>query len=505
MVDCASFLKLYSCVRDQMQVLPGLLSYTSFARFSIADIWLHFSTTTISLYATYPTIPVASLKPSVAFNLTLCAGSYNLTCSSAGPDFSSDASGSIEYVGPPSAVQDVGNPVASNASDAFQVLTLESSGNNLTAVIVPITRFPKGISFQSTSFGMGATCENVKNDIEFFPNSSDSITLFVHGSEVNFKSNATNIPSQSFTTYNLPNSTTPKFFGLNITNPFGMVQLMQWPYDPADTQEHINPHLTQRITYVWFTGVCTISVYDVVLLYTNGTYHLINRTLSAQNTTTLLFTPFIGTYFSTYFSSRMVINLASQLRKNHTDFPVEVARQISQLGIALNAGLFSPDPMMSNVTMQRDFLASRYPISSLTILWASAGLYLLLGIGLLARAANEKGDTLPIESPPKSRTTDSDQHSVPTTSTLALAQQWITNPSAIIAEHFVLSAPNGNREANALASASSIQKSAMKMFGDETETGRLGIGIQGGLSRDGLKSRIFRVGYQDQLEVEVEE
>ena len=207
----------------------------------------------------------------------------------------------------------------------------------------------------------------------------------------------------------------------------------------------------------------------------------------------------------TYFSSQMVVNLASQLRNNHTDFLVGVARQISQLGIALNAGLFFSNQMVSNVTIQRDFLASRYPLSSLSILWASAGLYLILGIGLLARAANEKGDTLPIKSPPKSRTTDSDQHSAPMTSTLALAQQWITNPSTIIAEHLVLSAPNGNRSPNVLASASSIQKSAIKMFGDKTETGRLGIWIQGGLSHDGLKSRIFRVGYQDQLETEVEE
>jgi hypothetical protein len=43
------------------------------------------------------------------------------------------------------------------------------------------------------------------------------------------------------------------------------------------------------------------------------------------------------------------------------------------------------------------------------------------------------------------------------------------------------------------------------MFGDETETDRLGIGIQDSLSHDGLRSRIFRVGYQDQLEMEVEE
>jgi hypothetical protein len=467
-----------------MQVLPGLLSYTSFARFSIADIWLHFSTTTIPLYATYPTTPVASLKPSVAFNLTLCTSDTsvsNLTCTESN-EWTALPNGPILSLGvglPPSAVQDVGNPVASNASDAFQVLTFESSGNDLTAVIVPITHIPRGMSFQSTSFGIGATCEHANNNIDdmmfMYPNNSTySITLLVEGAE-------------------------PITF-----TPFGIAQLMQWPDNFVDP-EVLNPYLDQWMMLAWFTGACNISVYDVVLSYTNGTYNLTNRTLSGQNTTTLLFTPFIGNYFSSYFSTRMVVNLASQLRNNQTDFLVEVARQISQIGIALNAGLFSPNQMMSNVTIQKNFLASRYPISSLSMLWASVGLYLILSIWLLVRVANEKGDTLPIESPLKSRTTDSNQYSVPTTSTLALAQQWITNPSVIIAEHFVLSASNGNRSPNVLAPALSIQKSAMKMFGDEAETARLGIGIQGGLSPNGLRSRYFRVGYQDQLEVDIEE
>jgi hypothetical protein len=419
--------------------------------------------------------------------------------------------GGVTYIGPPPAVRDVGNPVASNASDAFQVLTFESSGNDLTAVIVPITHIPRGMSFQSTSFGIGATCEHANNDIDdmmfMYPNNSTySITLLVDGAEpITFNSDVTKGPSQSFATYNLPTySTALDLVGQNITNPFGMAQLMQWPDDFVDP-EVLNPYLDQWMMLAWFTGACNISVYDVVLSYTNGTYNLTNRTLSGQNTTTLLFTPFIGNYFSSYFSTRMVVNLASQLRNNQTDFLVEVARQISQIGIALNAGLFSPNQMMSNVTIQKNFLASRYPISSLSMLWASAGLYLILGIGLLARVASEKGDTLPIESPLKSRTTDSNQYSVPTTSTLALAQQWITNPSVIIAEHFVLSASNGNRSPNVLASALSIQKSAMKMFGDEAETARLGIGIQGGLSPNGLRSRYFRVGYQDQLEVDIEE
>jgi hypothetical protein len=256
---------------------------------------------------------------------------------------------------------------------------------------------------------------------------------------------------------------------------------------------HVWDYGGQNIT--WFMSGCNVSVYDVELSYTNGTYNLINHTLSTDNTTSILFLPFVGDYFSTSFASRMVVNLADQLSNNHTDFLIEVARQVSQLGIGLNGGLFMPTQTISDVKMERVFLASQYPINALSMLWAATALYLVLGIGLLTRAASEQGDTLSIELLPKSLTFDFNANPVSTTSTLLLAQQRITEPSAIVAEHFILSTSGGH--SNVFAPALSTQNNTMDMFGDEKGEARLGIGFHSGLSPgldEGLRKKVFRVG-----------
>lgn len=226
----------------------------------------------------------------------------------------------------------------------------------------------------------------------------------------------------------------------------------------------------------WFMGGCNISVYNVELSYSNGTYDLINRTLSAENTATMLYLPFVGDYFLTSFATCMVVNLANQLNNNHTDFLIEVAHQVSQLGIGLSAGLFMPTQIISDVKMEKVFLASQYQINALSMLWGATVFYVILGIGLLIGAISKQGDTLLTETVSKSSTLDSDAHSASTTSTILLAQQRVANPSAIVAEHFILST-SGGYQFNALAPALSIQSNVMDMFGDEKDEDRLGIGF----------------------------
>jgi len=89
---------------------------------------------------TYPVADHQGLEPSLAINFTHC----------------------IEYSGDPlsvdpcilplvallPAIQALSSQVASNASDAFQVLTFGSTGSDLTAVIVPTQNvIPSGMSF----------------------------------------------------------------------------------------------------------------------------------------------------------------------------------------------------------------------------------------------------------------------------------------------------------------------------------------------------------------------
>lgn len=364
---------------------------------------------------------------------------------------------------------------------------------------------------------MGATCKPASCESTFIDGNwspsiaPDGLHCTVDGSMTSDHTLTFSVPSDpsqvtgpSFLTYNLQGSQynvteLDSLSGSNVGNPFGFAQLMRWATELTDGSDylHVWDYGSENIT--WFMGGCNISVYDVELSYTNGTYNLIDRTLSAENTATMLFLPFVGDYFLTSFASRMVVNLANQLNNNHTDFLIEVARQVSQLGIGLNAGLFMPTQLISDVKMEKVFLASRYQINALGVLWAATVFYVILGVGLLIRAVNEQGDTLLIEPVSKSSTLDSDAHSASTTSTLLLAQQRVANPSAIVAEHFILST-SGGYQFNALAPALSIQNNVMDIFGDEKGEDRLGIGFHSELSsgiNERLRKRVFCVGYQD--------
>jgi len=414
---------------------------------------------------------------------------------------------SVPFVVPREVVH-LGNNVASNASHDFQVLTFETPGSGVTAAIVPATNFPSGVSFNSTSYSMGAICVDVPSNftaawgkftpVGIFPIQGSVLT----NSTASFAINFTNFPENSFATYNLQgpqgNVTQLDDSGIGVTNPFGMAYFAQWI-----TGEMSN---AETLAHAW--GACNISVYDVALSYTNGTYNLTNRTLSMQNTTTMLFLPFSNPYFSELFAPRLVLNLESTSGTANSDSNgLQFRIQISQLGIGLNGGLFMPTQTSSDITMQRAFLASRYPVNALSLLWTSTALYVILGVGLLAHAANEQGEHLQIEPAAKSLTSDSGAHLVSTTSTLALTQRWVASPSAIITEHFIQSTSVRHKSnLNVPTQTLSVQQTAADMFGDESDTDRLGIGFQNPGQGEGLNRRgKFHVGYQDHFEAEAKE
>jgi hypothetical protein len=468
------------------------------------------------LYATYAIADHQGIKPSIAINSTLCIGaseSSNL-CVTDG----------TTYAGPP-AVSDIGNVVAANASATFQVHSFGTAEREVTAVIVPTAGImPRGMSFQSTSYGVGATCSAASCDPTWFQNgtwsaglAATSLSCNVNGvvgqknsnasldtnNEVTFPLDPNQPTGPSFVTYNLlgvaDSPPLDGYSGRNAKNPFGMAPLMRWATGLTDGSDEllVRTYTGSNSNITWFMGGCNISVYDIELSYMNGTYDLTHRTLSPLNTTTMLFLPWVGSYFTTSFVSRMVVNLANQLNNNQTDFLTEVARQVSQLGIGLNAGLFMPTQTTSDVKIERDFLGSRYPINALSMLWASTVLYLILGVVLLTKAASQQGDNLLIEPTAESSRSDTSTHSPSATSTIVLAQQRVAS-YAIVA--------SGEQQSNALAPSLSIQNDAIDMFGDEVCKKRLGIGFQSGQSPtlgEGSRKRIFCVGYQDQEEAKV--
>lgn len=410
-----------------------------------------------------------------------------------------------------SVIKDVGNSVATNSSDAFNILRFGSTGNNLTAVIVPTKNIiPKGMSFRSASYGIGATCEPMYTtcDTDYWIAYGGQLRCTADGSvltnhTVNFTASRMDAGS-SFAMYNLQGSqinvTELTADQSNPTNPFGFAQLMGWADKVTDGSEYFWNSSTFPTEVIWFAGACNVSVYDVELSYSNGSYSLLSRTLSAENTSTMLFLPFVGDYFQNSFAPLIVPNLVSQISNNNTDFLVQVAWQVSELGIGLNAGLFVPTQTISDVNMEKTFLASRYPIYALSLLWASTASYLILGIGVLVRSAGETGAIEPVAEL-STLASKSNAYSMPTASTLVLAHQRIVSPAAIVAEHFILSKSDGYRS-DIPTPTLSTQKDVMDMFGDERGEGRLGIGFWVGLSpevNDGLRKRVFGVEYQDQF------
>jgi hypothetical protein len=166
-LDPASFLKFRHYVRGGLQTWRDHLPNIPLSQFSIADIWLHFSMTTMPLYAMYSVADHQGLKPNIAINSTLCAGASTNTCVFDG----------TAYAGP-AAISDIGNVVAANASATFQVHTFSTAERELTAVIVPTEGIlPRGMSFQSTSYGVGATCAAASCDPTWFQNGTWSATL----------------------------------------------------------------------------------------------------------------------------------------------------------------------------------------------------------------------------------------------------------------------------------------------------------------------------------------
>jgi hypothetical protein len=384
-----------------------------------------------------------------------------------------------------------------------------------------MNNIPSGLSFQSSSYGIGAICKPASpyNDTSWdnqtnWPDQDvyggyalftiDGITLPNQFVNLSLRTDLTlNIESSIFDVLTLQDSEGHVFGewgpGEYITNPFVFVQMMVWGTTQTDGSDYfiLGNNADYDFGITWFIGGCNMSVYDIELTYMNGTYALASRSLADENTTTMFLFPFIGTYFNSYFGPRMVVNLGSQLNNNNTDFLVEVAYQASQLNMGLSAGMFTPTAAVSNVTMEKIVIASSYPLNALSMLWVATALYLALGFGLLITSLREQGDILSTDHLAISA---SDSLSVPTStlSTLVLAQQRMVTPFALVAEHFVLPGHGGNHP-DGLAPALSIQGNVMDMFLEAKDEERLGIGYKTRLSPETNEERmgngIFSVGY----------
>lgn len=396
-----------------------------------------------------------------------------------------------------------------------------ANGNSTTAILVPILdNLPTGLMFQSTTHGMSAQCSSLtfspvcNNSFPFqgytvschMPNSvatpSDPLVGDPDKNLPNGIYNATigsvNVNTGDTVTYNLENTSNDapplQWWGGNVTNPFGFGQVFDFIAEEANTQDFHSMQFHSSDTYQYYVGACSVSVYDVFLSFTNGTYTITNQTLSDQNTTTLLWGSFEYDYTTNFLLPRLMVNIQAAI--NQSDFTDILAKQVSQLGIAYVAGVLSTSPA-THLLIEEPFIASAYPYAALYLLWGSSLLYVLMGIVLLVIAGTQQGLEVRVvqgvDAGGKARKPEM-------TSTLSLTHQRLLNPMAIVAEHFVLSsAGNGGEMDAAAADVLSVKEDAMQMFNEAKgpAQGRLHVGFSENTEEgdSGLRHRIFRVAY----------
>ncbi|KAG9007793.1 hypothetical protein FRB93_007184 [Tulasnella sp. JGI-2019a] len=497
---------------------------------SVADTWLHASTKPLKLNQTL----LAPNTSSVLAGLTL---NSNNACPN--PTFD----GTCVYENPvaewgTSAQRSLGDQVAANYSYApYQVMYLptQGSGGDPTAVLLPkVKDLPSGISFTSTSMGVGATCGVIPSSqcnlgalgtnvgivsctiSGAVPSATeDSLPGGIFSVYANSTFNVDSTDGAWIATYNLQQAsqqansgiaTAPSplaWYGQSATNPFGFAHLMAFNAQPQGNPDFtvLQSGTTARgVSIAYYLGTCNVSVYDVRLSYSNDTYTLLSRTLADQNTTVAMFGPFVTDYFYPYFLPTLVVNLKALITNDSSgaSFPMEVARQVSQLALAYGSAMFTGLAAQDGM-VTKSYIASRYPIAALGLLWASALVYVCYGLVLLFKAMTATGDEVIIPTDDKKETV---------ISTLELAHARLVNPIAVVAERFLTSdaeaaqRSGGNGDVERLADIAdlSVQKDPLDMFaeGRDGGNGRLGVGFSSAVGGDGqsaVQKRVFRVAY----------
>ncbi|KAG8877607.1 hypothetical protein FRB98_006617 [Tulasnella sp. 332] len=497
---------------------------------SVADTWLHISTKPLKLNQTSLAPNTSSLLAGLALNPNACPN----------PTFA----GTCVYEDPvaewgTAAQRDLGDMVAANSSDApYEVMYLAAGdGGDPTAILLPrIKNLPNGISFTSTSIGLGATCSVIP------PSQCDLLALGTNYGTIDCTVDSAvpsapedDLPGGIFTvyanstfqldaadgawvaTYNLQDaaitgapSTPLAWSGQNATNPFGFAHMMAFSAQPPQGNSDFivrqsSTAAASDATIAFYIGSCNISVYDVQLSFSNNAYALVNRTLADQDTTVAMFGPFVSDYFYESLLSGLIVHLKPVVSddSSSTTFPAAVAGQISQMGLAYSSAMFESLGAQDG-TLTQSYIASRYPLAPLGLLWASAALYVLYSSLLLARAVVAKGDEVVT-----SGTTDEGKTTTKTISALELAQVRLINPIALVADRFNESDAHaaqriGDAEHSEDMASLSVKTDPLDMFADGGEKRRLGVGFSSAIdgTEQSAQRRVFRVARLDSKERE---
>ncbi len=363
----------------------------------------------------------------------------------------------------------IGDEVASGDSTFLEVITLSSMAGPIAVAVVPPYNISGDVEFSANTFGMATSC--TKTACNHTVNESDSTVtiicqvLALGGDQPNTNTTVTWSGQDNgiqgvaafYPLQEASNTTSATFDGLagyGATNPFGFSPLFVFRLPSPSNLESINID-SNALFYSLWSADCKIHIYDVSLAYVDGSYTIQSQQLANENTTNWLVMPFVQEFSNYWTIPKLLNNLKHHV--NDTDFSDVVEAQVRQVGLAYSAGTLKRVP--TEATTLIPFIGNRYPFPVLGFLWGSAALYIVVAVVLLLNAAFLTGDIVPTQN------VDSEQSDeMRTTSTLYLAHQRLSNPIAVIAEHFILSTKS-SRHAQDQAPYP-IQDDAMAMFPD---------------------------------------
>ncbi|KZP19246.1 hypothetical protein FIBSPDRAFT_1025387 [Athelia psychrophila] len=434
----------------------------------LADLALHSTTTTGTLSSVNVVDPSGSVYGTVPF-----------------PFDSSPFNHTLRY-GPfgPAATRLEGILTADERSAMNSVLILDS--DDPMAYITRVNGLiPTGVSFTASSLGISAQCTSIsKNcayDIPMPPQGCWQSNCPAH---CNGYPKLTKFVDEDFAVYS------DQWSGSDVRNPFKALWQVNIP------QVSKNYQFTDLLGNSTFLIVaCNFTVYNIFLHYTNGSYTLVNKTI----------TPGAAAAYATYpLYIDSWLDIEGSMTMNETfpiiprllgdlvgmnppaaDFAAKFSPVIARLVLALSAGVLQSTPATQ---VMKDGIVTRYPFIPLAIYLLFVYLYALLALGIFVWAASAAHPSAGPMSANK-RARDYKQlasdfgsatggESPGQTRELAKKAQWhISQPSSLVAALF-----GGGREEE--------EGSDIDACGEHMNEKKLAVGLHEQTEEDGSNQRL---------------
>lgn len=374
-------------------------------------------------------------------------------------------------------IQLQGALTAINDSSTHQVFTLGSDDSQMAYIARVTSNLPSDASFIASSFGIVSDCEVITVQCFSLPSTPPP------GSDGQFDepfdcspagypdfSHAANV-SQPFmlgTTTEFINGTANASPLPLARNPFTSIYIDYiGDFTNIYPFQYINDSIVETLHGFLVITACNISVFDIQLRYSQGNYTLLDKTLSALDSSSVLvqplalFNPQTDTDDS---NNPFVLNLANDITAstaaNRDELGNYISGDISRLLLAYSSGYLQPSPAIAYGTLG---VITLYPIASLVCALASIFAYATMALYVFFWSATDISTGV---TPAVAIAANKKQLALGITSNVQL---YITKPATLIAA-LCRQLEGSSRSKHSEAPDGWVQESVDEMFDEKNTT-----------------------------------